>query len=34
MDEVRAGDGAHPGANGYRRLADLVGPAWHAWLAR
>lgn len=27
--EARAGDGAHPNAGGYRRLADLAGP----WLA-
>lgn len=31
--EASAGDGAHPGAGGYRSLAGLVlaGP-WHAWL--
>ncbi len=28
-----AGDGIHPGADGYARLAELVGdwPAWRAW---
>lgn len=31
-DEVAAGDGAHPGAGGYARLADLVWPAWAAWI--
>jgi lysophospholipase L1-like esterase len=30
--EVAAGDGAHPGAAGYDLLADLVAPAWLAWL--
>ncbi|MFF7638038.1 GDSL-type esterase/lipase family protein [Kitasatospora sp. NPDC008050] len=32
--EAMAGDGAHPGAGGYQRLADIVlaGP-WHAWIA-
>ena len=30
MREVGATDGAHPGAEGYRVLADLVG-AWDAW---
>lgn len=31
--EVAAGDGAHPGAAGYDRLAGLVAswPAWRAW---
>lgn len=33
MAEVRAGDGAHPGAGGYAQLAALVRPAWRAWLA-
>jgi lysophospholipase L1-like esterase len=34
-DEAAAGDGAHPGAAGYRRFADLVlaHPAWQAWMA-
>lgn len=33
--EVRAGDGAHPGSGGYRRLADLVlGGGWREWIAR
>lgn len=31
MAEVAAGDGAHPGADGYRRLADLVWPHWQGW---
>ncbi|MGY1772812.1 GDSL-type esterase/lipase family protein [Blastococcus sp. SYSU D00813] len=31
--EVAAGDGAHPGAAGYARLADLVRPHWDTWLA-
>ncbi len=30
MSEVRAGDGAHPGATGYARLAALV-EAWPSW---
>ncbi|MGD9526552.1 GDSL-type esterase/lipase family protein [Pseudonocardia sp.] len=33
MAEVESGDGAHPGADGYARLAALVAPAWRAWLA-
>lgn len=33
MGEVAGGDGAHPGADGYARLAALVAPAWRAWLA-
>ncbi|MFE7189921.1 GDSL-type esterase/lipase family protein [Kitasatospora sp. NPDC057541] len=33
--EALAGDGAHPGAGGYRRLADLVlGGGFRDWLAR
>jgi lysophospholipase L1-like esterase len=32
--EVRAGDGAHPGAAGYDELAALIAPRWRAWLAR
>jgi acyl-CoA thioesterase I len=32
MDEVAAGDGAHPGAAGYDLLTDLVEPAWQEWL--
>lgn len=32
MSEVRAGDGAHPGAGGYAELADLVRPEWDSWL--
>ena len=31
--EVEAGDGAHPAAAGYQRLADIVWPSWTAWLA-
>lgn len=33
MREVADGDGAHPGARGYQRLAELVWPHWHAWTA-
>lgn len=33
MDEVGAGDGAHPGAAGYSRLAELVA-AWSHWWFR
>ena len=33
LDEVRAGDGAHPGSTGYALLAELVRPQWEAWLA-
>jgi acyl-CoA thioesterase I len=33
MDEVRAGDGAHPGADGYARMAALV-EAWPHWWFR
>ncbi|MGY1719781.1 GDSL-type esterase/lipase family protein [Blastococcus sp. SYSU DS0552] len=29
--EVAEGDGAHPGAAGYQRYADLLWPAWAAW---
>jgi acyl-CoA thioesterase I len=32
MDEVAAGDGAHPAAAGYDLLTDLVEPAWQEWL--
>lgn len=31
--EVAEGDGAHPGAGGYQRLAELVWPQWHNWSA-
>ncbi|MDT0310581.1 GDSL-type esterase/lipase family protein [Streptomyces sp. DSM 44917] len=31
--EVRAGDGAHPGAGGYDALAALIAPHWDRWLA-
>ncbi|MEV5836660.1 GDSL-type esterase/lipase family protein [Nocardia sp. NPDC052112] len=34
MGEVRAGDGAHPGAAGYDELAALIRPHWREWLAR
>ncbi|MEV6138629.1 GDSL-type esterase/lipase family protein [Nocardia sp. NPDC051990] len=34
MREVRAGDGAHPGAAGYQEMAALIGPRWREWLAR
>lgn len=30
--EVFEGDGAHPGRDGYTLLADLVLPAWDAWV--
>jgi acyl-CoA thioesterase-1 len=30
--EVAAGDGAHPGPAGYRLLADLIRPAFTAWI--
>ncbi|WP_218610326.1 GDSL-type esterase/lipase family protein [Pseudonocardia sp. KRD291] len=30
--EVAAGDGAHPGAGGYARLAEIVTGAWREWL--
>lgn len=33
MAQVRDGDGAHPGAEGYAALAALVRPAWRTWLA-
>lgn len=32
--EVRRGDGAHPGAAGYERLAALVEPTWTQWVHR
>ncbi|HVV07710.1 GDSL-type esterase/lipase family protein [Amycolatopsis sp.] len=32
MREVEAGDGAHPGAEGYAAYADLVWPQWTDWL--
>jgi lysophospholipase L1-like esterase len=31
-EEVAAGDGAHPGADGYALLAGLVRPHWQRWL--
>jgi len=30
--EVVAGDGAHPGAGGYERLAGLAMPTWLSWI--
>jgi lysophospholipase L1-like esterase len=35
LDEARAGDGAHPGAGGYSRLAEIVlaSPVWRRWMA-
>ncbi|MET8652806.1 GDSL-type esterase/lipase family protein [Nocardia aurea] len=33
MREVRAGDGAHPGAGGYDILAELIEPQWREWLS-
>ncbi|MEV6390880.1 DUF459 domain-containing protein [Nocardia xishanensis] len=33
MREVRAGDGAHPGAGGYDAIAALILPAWREWLS-
>jgi len=34
LDEARRGDGAHPGAGGYRRLAEIIlaNEAWRAWM--
>ncbi|MEU2033565.1 DUF459 domain-containing protein [Nocardia amamiensis] len=32
--EVRAGDGAHPGAAGYDEIAALIAPQWREWLSR
>lgn len=34
MRAVALGDGAHPGAEGYRLLAELVVPAWEDWLGQ
>jgi lysophospholipase L1-like esterase len=36
LDEARAGDGAHPGAGGYGRMAELVlgSSIWRRWMAR
>jgi lysophospholipase L1-like esterase len=36
LDEARAGDGAHPGAGGYGRMAELVlaSDIWRRWMAR
>jgi lysophospholipase L1-like esterase len=34
FDEVRAGDGAHPGAGGYGKMAEIVlaDPIWQRWI--
>jgi acyl-CoA thioesterase-1 len=34
LDEARAGDGAHPGANGYRRFAEIIlaSKTWRDWM--
>lgn len=32
MDQVRAGDGAHPATAGYAAFAELLLPAWREWL--
>jgi acyl-CoA thioesterase-1 len=32
MQQVAADDGAHPGAEGYRRLADLISIQWIPWV--
>jgi lysophospholipase L1-like esterase len=34
LDEARAGDGAHPGAGGYRRLSEIIlaSKAWRDWM--
>ncbi len=32
MRAVAIGDGAHPGADGYALLAELVLPAWEDWI--
>ncbi|WP_330233673.1 GDSL-type esterase/lipase family protein [Nocardia sp. NBC_00508] len=31
--EVRAGDGAHPGAAGYDEITALIAPRWREWLS-
>jgi lysophospholipase L1-like esterase len=35
LEEARAGDGAHPGAAGYQKLAEIVlaGEPWRRWMA-
>jgi acyl-CoA thioesterase-1 len=33
MSQVRAGDGAHPGSEGYQCLTELVWPGWLSWLS-
>jgi len=34
LDEARAGDGAHPGASGYRHFAEIIlaSRAWRDWM--
>jgi lysophospholipase L1-like esterase len=32
MGAIERGDGAHPGAEGYALLAELVLPAWQPWI--
>ena len=34
FEEVRAGDGAHPGAGGYGKMAEIVldDPIWQRWI--
>lgn len=32
MRQVADGDGAHPGTDGYQRLADLVWLQWEGWI--
>ncbi|MDR6320352.1 GDSL-type esterase/lipase family protein [Actinoplanes couchii] len=34
MDEIRTGDGAHPGAAGYAEITALIAPHWDSWLRR
>ncbi|MEU4416032.1 GDSL-type esterase/lipase family protein [Nocardia salmonicida] len=35
IGEATAGDGAHPGSDGYQRLAELIlDGGWHSWIAR
>lgn len=35
LDEARAGDGAHPGAGGYGRMAELIlaSDVWRRWMS-
>lgn len=32
MQQVRDGDGAHPGSGGYRAFAALARPTWQRWI--